>query len=127
MKVNVCIGEFDEVYDLIYAEDILFWEAALDDENGHILKNLILQPKYGSNNDIINIECSRCRDDLHLIQKEDIFYSEDTQNTFDAKMVPYFYDIDENGYASIKDEVVELLIKEMNNVLYDFFNEDDNE
>ena len=126
MKVIVCVGDYNDS-DFPDANDILFWEAEIDDENGHVLKNLILQPAYGNNNEVIDIADSYSQDDLHLTQNEDTFYSEDTQNTFDAKIVPYFYDIDEDGDAHIKEEVVELLIIELNNALCDFLKDDDND
>lgn len=128
MYIDVSIGDYNDS-DFPDANDILYWEAYLEDDEGHFMDGIILQPEYGKGNDVIDIAGYNVMDDLHLTFENGVYYSEDTGNTFDAAMVPYFYDIDEDGDAHLKEEVIDLLITKLDNALYDFFqdnNDDDN-
>ena len=125
MKIEVeVIESIEEIIDGGIDPTLL---VDIDDEKGHVIKEIQIQPFYGKNGEVTDLYSSGCVDDLTLKFDGEKFISCDLDKNFSSDIVPFFYDIDEDGNAKIKDELEEQLVNAINNTILQYFNDGNEE
>lgn len=100
--------------------------ATLDDGEGHVLDKVQVMPSYDKNGAVDEVSCGDGQDDLVLTYDESAkpekrFYSEDTQEYFNADSVPFFYEkVDEETYA-LKEDIKDELRRAMDAAILNIF------
>ena len=125
MKINVEI--VDSVEDIIEGGIDPTCLVDIDDGKGHVIKGIQIQPEFARSGEVTDLNSSECIDDLTLNFDGEKYVSFDTDKEFSSEIVPFFYAINEDGNAEIKDELEEQLIDAINKAVFQYYNEGDEE
>ena len=125
MKITVdCIDLGDGP--LVDTDMIACFTVDLDDEEGHTVKDIQVQPAYSSCGYAYDLHSQDCQDDLILDQDGDgTFYSRDTSTEY-GKNARYFYTYDDyyEGFV-LNDDLEGLILEAINMELYKMYSDTD--
>lgn len=93
----------------------------IDDENGHVIQGIQIQPEFARCGEVTDLHSSGCRDDLTLKFDGEKYVSCELDKEFSSDIVPIFYYIDEDGNAEIKHELEEQLVNAINKAILECF------